>query len=438
MKIKLDDYQKEVLKAKGNICLCSGRQVGKSTIISIKAGEFAIKNPKKSILIISATERQAEELFIKVLYYLDDNYRTFLMGGKERPTKRMIRLKNGSIIRCLPTGLSGLGIRGFTIDMLIADEAAFIPDEVWSAVTPMLLTTGGDIILVSTPFGKRGYFYDCYNDESFTTFHVNSEQVVTERQLSAGWLKVQKEKALEHLEREKRKMSQLQYAQEYLGQFVDELRQFFTDKLIAKCCVGKRQENNITKGRTYFLGVDVAGMGEDESTFEIIDRTNREMLKQVENIIMKKSYTTEISQRIMDLHNKYKFKKIYVDDGGIGFGVFSELLHATETKSRVIAINNSARSLDKKDKNRKRIIKEDLYNNLLVLMEQGKIQFLNDDEVIRSLKSVQYEYLRRENESTRFRIFGSYTHITEGLIRAAWCHQDKTLNIWASSLRDGI
>ena len=135
--IKLDKWQEEILKTEGSILLCSGRQVGKSTIIARKASNYA-EQSKKSILIISATERQAEELFIKTLNYINP---FMLMKGKNKPTKHTIKLKNGSIIRCLPTGLAGIGIRGFTIDILIADEAAFIPEEVWLAVTPMLLTT---------------------------------------------------------------------------------------------------------------------------------------------------------------------------------------------------------------------------------------------------------------------------------------------------------
>src|SRR5512146_1652069 len=185
--IVLDDWQKEVLKAKGNLLLVSGRQVGKSFIVSKRAGDYALNNPKKSILIISATERQAGELFNKTLNYLMSVSPFSIMGGKKRPTRQIIRLKNGSIIRCLPTGLAGIGIRGFTIDLLIADEAAFINEEVWSAVTPMLLTTGGDIILVSTPHGKEGFFYKCYNDPSFTVFHVKSEEVIKNRPISVSW-----------------------------------------------------------------------------------------------------------------------------------------------------------------------------------------------------------------------------------------------------------
>ena len=110
----LDEWQKEVLKTKGNIALRSGRQVGKSTVISIKAGEYAVNNPNSSIMVISATERQAYLLFSKVLAYIHDNFRKEIKAGKDRPTKSEIRLKNGSIIRCLPTGLDCLGIPGFT------------------------------------------------------------------------------------------------------------------------------------------------------------------------------------------------------------------------------------------------------------------------------------------------------------------------------------
>ena len=56
---KLDDWQKEILAAEGNICVNSGRQAGKSQIIAIKVGEYLKANPKKQVLIISVTEDQA-------------------------------------------------------------------------------------------------------------------------------------------------------------------------------------------------------------------------------------------------------------------------------------------------------------------------------------------------------------------------------------------
>jgi hypothetical protein len=428
--LAFDLWQKEVMTQEGNLVLCSGRQVGKSTIIATKAAEFACTQKGKSILIISCTERQSEELLLKVLFHIQDNYPNLLKKGRDRPTKHIIKLKNGSIIRCLPTGQTGSGIRGFTINMLIADEAAFMPEEVWLAVTPMLLTTGGQIILVSTPHGRKGYFYRCYNDEQqFKKFHINSEEAILNREISETWTELQRDKAKMFLESEKKRMSKNEYAQEYMGEFIEDLQQFFPDELVTKCMTLYRR-NKVEQNKTYFLGVDIARMGEDESTYEILDRTDREHLIHVDNIITKKTYLNQVTKQVIALNEIYDFKAIYVDDGGIGVGVFDYLLDHEETKRKVVAINNKSRPLDRDEAHKKKILKEDLYNNLLALMERGEIELLRDDELFQSFKSVQFEYMQREGYPTRLRIFGNYTHIVEGLIRAAWCVKDKNLNIW--------
>ena len=209
-----------------------------------------------------------------------------------------------------------------------------------------------------------------------------------------------------------------------MGIIQDNLRRFFSDKLIKKCCISKRREEFL-HGRKYFLGVDIARMGEDESTFEIIDRTDRENLIQVENEQTKHTLTTDTTERIINLNKSYNFKQIFIDDGGMGVGVFDQLLKNNKTKRKVMAINSSSRPLDREEKKKKRTLKEDIYNNLLALMEQGKIKLLDDDELQASLRSVQFEYI-----DNKLHVWGNYTHIAEGLIRAAWCSKDKTLNIW--------
>ncbi len=411
--MKLDRWQQQVMDTKGHICLRSGRQVGKSTVISEKAGEFAINHPKKTIMVISAVERQAALLFEKILSYIYLTKKGAIKTGKDRPTKHKLQLKNGSIIHCLPTGESGYGIRGFTINMLIADEAAFIPEEVWSAVTPMMATTGGDIILLSTPFGREGYFARCFKDKKFTKFHISSEDCPRIDQ--------------DFLEHEKQTMSKIQYSQEYLGEFVDELMQLFPDKLITECQTLSRKQVPSYFSSSCFLGVDVARLGGDETTFEIVDRSNRLKVNHIENITETENTITDTARQIIKLDNRYHFKKIYVDSGGLGIGVVDVLREGPSTRRKVVEINNASRPIEHGDKARKKkTLKEDLYNNLLTLMERGQIRLLDDPEIFQSLKSVQYEYI----EGGKFKIFGRYTHIAEGLIRAAWCTKDKTLNIY--------
>ena len=218
--MKLDKWQKIVLATKGNMCICSPRQMGKSTVISQDAGEYALKNPKKSIMIIASVERQALLLFEKVLSYIYGKSKKEICTGKDRPTKHELKLKNGSIIRCLPTGDSGYGIRGYTIDRLYADEAAFIKEDVWAAVTPMLATTGGDIILLSTPFGKDGYFYRMFHSDLFTRIHVDPDEVIEDRE------EPQRTNLIEFRKEEKLRMTKLQYQQEHMGLFVGGIQRY--------------------------------------------------------------------------------------------------------------------------------------------------------------------------------------------------------------------
>lgn len=439
----LDPWQLEFLQTEGDKILCTGRQVGKSTVCSIDAGEYAINNPKsKPIVMIAPTERQAYALFDKTLNYLSQYYpERVIRKGRDRPTKQRIKLRNGVEIYCLPVGTSGIGIRFLTIGRLYVDEASRMPEEVWAAVDPALLTTGGSTILISTPFGARGRFYETWVNqdkayESFSRFSIDSENVIRNREFGQYWTEVQREKALQKIEQAKNRMSKRAYAEEYLGEFIEDLHRYFSDELIEKCCTIKRPKV-FSKHARYYLGVDIARMGEDEGTYEIIRKDSSEKLVHVENIVTRKKLTTDTERKILELDKQYNFREIYIDagSGSLGVGIYDHLLENDQTKRKIVAINNRARPMDRDGTKKQRIAKEDLYINLLALMEQGKIKLLDDDEVKESLRSVQYEYVQKEGELTKLRIFGTYTHIVEGIIRAAWCVHGKDLNIWIRSIR---
>jgi len=419
--MQLDDWQKEVLKTRGNMCLRSGRQVGKSTVVSVKAARFAIENSKRTILVIASVERQAYLLFEKILSYLINHHENMICKGVKRPTKHKINLKNGSVIYSLPTGLTGHGIRGYTIDLLIADEAAFIPEEVWTAVTPMLAVTKGNIWLLSTPHGREGYFYSCFNDENFTAFHVTSEECPRKNQA--------------FLDSEKKRMSKVQYAQEYLGEFIDELQQFFPLKLIERCMTVSRENSRVTPfsktSADIYLGIDVARQGGDETVLLSLKLNENDKLSMIDMYCTTENKITDTYRDIIKFDKQYDYSKIYIDDGGLGVGVFDMLMEDDNTRYKTIPINNSARPLDKDKTRKKKILKEDLYTNLLRLMEQDKIRLFNDSNIMLSLKSIQYEY----TDDKRLKIWGRYSHICEALIRAAWCMKGKSLNLKIHSIK---
>lgn len=431
--MQLDGWQIKFLNTKGDKILYCGRQIGKSVVCSIDAIEYAVNHPGETTLIIAPTERQAYALMVKMLDYIGNKDKGMISKGAKKPTQTKLQLINGHTIWCLPTGIAGVGIRFLTIHRLYAEEMSRIPREVFDAVNPMLLTTGGATIGLTTPAGTDTYASDVWNNRndafaSFTRFSISSEEVAKDRPLSASWTEKQRENMLLFLEREKKRMSIVAYAQEYLGKEMEALKQFFSTELIKKCMILDRSAKHYSAAAgDKFLGVDVAGMGGDETVLISLARIGRERLKQVDMERAKETLTTETTLRIKAANAKWNYKKIYIDDGGLGFGVFSELLSDTDAKGKVVAINNSSRPLDRDEDRKKRILKEDLYTNLKVLMEQGKIELFDDPELFVSLRSVQCEY----NDS-KLEIFGNYTHIAEALIRAAWCIQDKTLGLWAA------
>jgi hypothetical protein len=72
-----------------------------------------------------------------------------------------MEMENLSRVVCFPCREDT--IRGFAnVSLLIIDEAARVPDHIYRAVRPMLAVSGGRLICLSTPWGKRGFFYDAW------------------------------------------------------------------------------------------------------------------------------------------------------------------------------------------------------------------------------------------------------------------------------------
>jgi hypothetical protein len=152
-----DPWQRDLLRsASDRILLNCCRQSGKSTTAALIALHRALYHPGSLVLILAPTERQAKETFGKVA----QAYR--MLGHSVAPDsyrKLGMRLGNGSRIEALPG--SEKTIRGFSgVDLLVLDEAARVEDTLYFAVRPMLAVSGGALIMLSTPAGRRGVFFE--------------------------------------------------------------------------------------------------------------------------------------------------------------------------------------------------------------------------------------------------------------------------------------
>lgn len=152
-----DRWQAELLHSDARQALlnCS-RQSGKSTGMAVLAVDALLRARNALVIVTSGSSRQSKEL----LRSIQQVYSAVDVGARAvaRSVTRL-ELDNGSRAIALPT--SAATVRGYSkASLVLCDEAAYQPDILYRALRPMLAVSGGRIVLGSTPFGRRGFFYD--------------------------------------------------------------------------------------------------------------------------------------------------------------------------------------------------------------------------------------------------------------------------------------
>ena len=198
-----DPWQADVLRSPDeNTLLNCSRQAGKSTTTAIIALHTALYRAGSLTLLGSPSLRQSRELFVKVTDFLK---RLEHAPPLEEDNRLSVQLRNGSRVVSLPG--TGETVRGFSAPtLIIEDEASFVEDSFYRAVRPMLAVSGGRLILMSTPYGKRGHFYEAWeSDDDWNRVRVTAHDCprITP----------------EFLKSERRAMGDLWFRQEYLCEF---------------------------------------------------------------------------------------------------------------------------------------------------------------------------------------------------------------------------
>jgi len=154
-----DGKQAAVLRNRsGRGILNCTRQWGKSTTAAAKAVHQAYTVPGSLTLVVSPSARQSGELVRKAEGFVQ---RLGVRAKGDGHNELSLELPNGGRIVGLP-GTEGT-IRGFSaVSLLLIDEAALVSDDLYTAVRPMVAVSEGSIWLMSTPRGKRGFFYDVW------------------------------------------------------------------------------------------------------------------------------------------------------------------------------------------------------------------------------------------------------------------------------------
>lgn len=216
----LDEWQKKALTYKGDkLLLCCSRQAGKSTVSAIKAIHEIIFNPGSLVLLVSPSQRQSGELFKKC----NELLKTLpLQVGRTEDNRLSLTLENGSRIVSLPS--TEATVRGYSgANLIIIDEASRVPDQLFFSITPMVSVSGGSLILLSTPAGKRGFFYENYQSENWERLTVTAKDCP---RISDSFLK-----------EERKQIGDFYFKQEYLCEFLEPEGSLFTLEQIEDCFV---------------------------------------------------------------------------------------------------------------------------------------------------------------------------------------------------------
>lgn len=132
------------------------RQTGKSYSLSVLALWTAFRKPRQRVLLVSAGEDASKRLLSSIASVAQS---PLLKGSVLNETASVLTLSNGSEIRSVPA--SERQIRGWSVDLLVVDEAAYVADDVLlgAALPTTAARPDARIVLCSTPWATTGAFY---------------------------------------------------------------------------------------------------------------------------------------------------------------------------------------------------------------------------------------------------------------------------------------
>lgn len=214
-----DRWQSDVLESSAErvILLCS-RQSGKSLTAALIVTHRAMYVAGSLILVISPTRAQSGELMRKIRDIL---HRSGVEAKPARDNQKTLEFPNGS--RIVVVAADSGTLRGYSaVDLLCFDEAGWIPDDVFDAASPMLAVSQGRMILLSTPNGARGRFYEAW-EHGGPEWHRVSVTADEVSRIDPEWLAEERERLPESV-----------YRSEYYCAFTDATASVFRSEDIRR------------------------------------------------------------------------------------------------------------------------------------------------------------------------------------------------------------
>lgn len=350
-------------KAGNIICVKSKRQCGKSALIEQELLRSAINNNNSVSILLTLTYPNCKKIYDEML----SGIRGTGILEKENSSDLEFQFINGSKILFKSCILKDR-LRGYTVKnggILVIDEAAYIPDDIFSIVAPWCDVHRANMILVSTPRLKQGFFYEYFieglgNSPNVKSFDFNNYD--TSFLLSP-----------EKLELYKKLMPKNQFTTDYLGQFVDDLGSVFdlSKNIFIKDEIPRDD---------IFIGIDWAvGNNGDFTCISAFDSCGIQCGLDYTNNLSPSDQIQWISNII---HYKYFGKNIIsivCETNSIGSVYISELEKVIGNKYRLEKFTTSNSS------------KREIIEYMIKRVNEESVKFINDSEFYSQLSSYQVE-----------------------------------------------
>lgn len=353
------------------VVLISPRQCGKSRSLSILATWVAFRKPRQMILLVSAGEEAAGRLLRTIR---DITTNPLLQGSIVDETQHRVVLSNGSEIRSVPA--SDRQVRGWSVDLLIVDEAAFVSEDL--LVSAALPTTAArpdaQIILASSPWGDAGPFYQL----AMQGMANENPHVRTFRwKLNDAWWISESV-----VEAARATMSPLRFRAEYEGEFVTSGDSYFDREDILACVADYPLRRDGLEGNTKMPGALGLDWGRQQDAHAValvgllddygVNRRSIVVLPWLET--SRRPYGAQVQE--VEVLTKLWQLTVRTETNGVGAYPSEELARRLGGRIRVAPSATTQHS------------KEDAYGRLRVLLAERSIVLPQQEELLRQLGGI--------------------------------------------------
>ena len=266
---------------------------------------------------------------------------------------------------------SPTSIRGNTVNgILVMDECSFFPDQLTdgsepfsSVIMPITKARKPKVLAISTPKGKRGFWYDMYlkavaGEKGYKEITAT---IYDDELISAS-----------DIEDIKRNISPIAFKEEFLVEFLDSSLTFFSG--FEHCFT----DYDFNENEGIYVGVDLSANGEDNTIVTFINDSMQTKQFKIEGTLDMKY--TKIANLINGIKN---LRGAYLENNGVGTPMIAEIKKLVRNRTKIYEWNTSNSS------------KEEIVSDMAVKIANKEIFFNNDNkELFAELGSFIVKYTK--------------------------------------------